>query len=68
MNKYGPKAQKKIKEVLHEFKKGKLTIGESDQKVKSRKQAIAIGIDEAREEGYKVPPEPKKKSPPKKKK
>ena len=53
--KYGPKAQEKIEETMHEYKKGDLTIGNSDKKVTSRKQAVAIGIDEARRSGAKVP-------------
>jgi hypothetical protein len=56
MAKYGPKAQQKIKKVMHEFGEGKLK-SSSGQKVKNRKQAVAIGISEAREEGYKVPAE-----------
>ena len=55
MPKYSKKAEKKIGKVMHEFKKGKLKSGGSDKKVTSRKQAIAIGISEAREEGAKVP-------------
>lgn len=55
MTKYGPKAQKKISKVMHEYDVGKLKIGSSDKKVTNRKQAIAIGISEARKEGYKVP-------------
>jgi len=41
---------------MHEFKRGKLKMGRSGKKVKSRKQAIAIGLSEARREGKKVPP------------
>jgi hypothetical protein len=41
---------------MHEFKRGKLRSGRSGKKVKSRKQAIAIGLSEARREGDKVPP------------
>lgn len=52
---YSPKAQEKIHEVMHEFKEGKLKIGHSDRPVKERKQAVAIGISEARKEGDKVP-------------
>ncbi len=55
MNKYGPKAQKKVEKAMHEYKEGKLTIGKSDKKVTSRKQAVAIGLDEARRSGGKVP-------------
>lgn len=59
--KYGPKAQKKVGKVMHEWKEGKLKSGRSGKRVKSRKQAIAIGISEARKEGDKVPPAPKRK-------
>jgi hypothetical protein len=59
-SKYGPKAQKKVEKVMHEFKEGKLKSGKSNKKVTSRKQAIAIGLSEAREEGAKVPKAPKK--------
>ena len=58
--KYSPKAEKKIGKVMHEFKHGKLR-SSSGHKVKKRSQAIAIGLSEARERSYKVPPEPKKK-------
>jgi hypothetical protein len=60
--KYGPKAEKKIAKVMHEYKHGTLKSGGSGKKVKSRKQAIAIGISEARREGDKVPkaPSPKR--------
>ena len=53
-SKYGKKAQQKVKKVMHERKRGTLKSG-SGKKVKSRKQAIAIGLSEAREEGKKVP-------------
>jgi hypothetical protein len=53
--KYGPKARKKISKVMHEYGEGKLKSGRSGKKVKSRKQAIAIGISEARKAGGKVP-------------
>ncbi len=53
--KYGPKAGKKVKRAMHEMKRGKLRSGRSKKKVKSRKQAIAIGLSEARAEGDKVP-------------
>lgn len=56
MTKYSIKAQEKIANVMDEYKKGRLKIGKSDQKVKSRNQAIAIGISKAREAGEKVPP------------
>jgi len=56
--KYGKKASEKIGQTLHEFKRGKLKSG-SGKKVTSRKQAIAIGLSQARRAGYKVPPEPR---------
>ncbi len=54
MAKYGKKAHEKVGKVMHEYKEGKLK-SSSGQKVKNRKQAIAIGLSEAREEGAKVP-------------
>ena len=60
MAKYGKKAQSKVKRAMHERKHGTLRSGRSGKKVTSRKQAIAIGLSEARREGAKVP---KKKSP-----
>jgi hypothetical protein len=60
MAKYGPKAKKKIEKVMHEFGEGTLKSGTSGKKVTSRKQAIAIGISEAREAGAKVPKKRKK--------
>ncbi len=59
MAKYSKKAQSKVKRAMHEKKAGKLKSGRSGKKVKSRKQAIAIGLSEARKSGAKVP---KKKS------
>ena len=56
MPKYGEKAKKKISNVLHEYKKGELKSGKSNKKVTDRKQAVAIGISQARKSGYKVPP------------
>ena len=55
MPKYGKKAQSKVKRAMHEMKRGKLKSGRSGTKVKSRKQAIAIGLSEARKAGGKVP-------------
>jgi hypothetical protein len=55
MAKYGPKAQKEVEKAMHEYKRGQLTIGNSDKKVKSQKQAVAIGLDKARREGGKAP-------------
>jgi len=59
MAKYGKKAGAKVKRAMHKKKKGTLKSGRSGKKVKSRKQAIAIGLSEARKSGAKVP---KKKS------
>ena len=57
MAKYSEKAQNKIEEVMHEFKEGTLKSGKNGKngRVTSRKQAIAIGISEAKEAGLKVP-------------
>jgi Family of unknown function (DUF6496) len=57
--KYSKKASKKVERAMHERKRGKLKSGRSGRTVKSRKQAIAIGLSEARRSGAKVP---KKKS------
>lgn len=54
MNKYGPKASEKVEKAMHEFKRGDLKTG-SGKKVTSREQAVAIGLDEARRSGGKVP-------------
>ena len=54
MAKYGSAASKRVKSAMHRKKKGTLKSG-SGRKVKSRKQAIAIGLSEAREQGAKVP-------------
>jgi len=54
MAKYSKKASEKVEENLHEMKEGKLKSG-SGKKVTSKKQAIAIGLSEARKEGAKVP-------------
>ena len=59
MAKYSKESSDKVEEVMHEMKEGKLKTG-TGKKVTSRKQAIAIGLSEAREEGDKVPPPPKK--------
>lgn len=55
-SKYGKKSQEKVEEAMHERKKGTLKSGRSGKKVTSRKQAIAIGLSEARAAGGKVPP------------
>ena len=59
MVKYSNKAQEKIEKVMHEFKEGTLKSGKRGKggKVKNRKQALAIGISEARKAGLKVPHE-----------
>ena len=55
MARYGKKAQSKVKRAMHERKRGTLRSGRSGKKVTSRKQAIAIGLSEARRSGGKVP-------------
>jgi hypothetical protein len=62
--KYGKKASQKVKRAMHERKSGTLRSGRSGKKVRSRKQAIAIGLSEARKAGANVP---RRKSTPKKK-
>lgn len=54
-SRYGKKASQKVKRAMHERKRGTLRSGRSGKKVKSRKQAIAIGLSEARKAGAKVP-------------
>jgi Family of unknown function (DUF6496) len=61
MAKYGEKAKEKVKKALHERKRGTLKSGRSGKKVTSRKQAIAIGLSEARRAGGKVPRKTRKK-------
>lgn len=60
MARYSKKSQDTVEEAMHKEKRGKLRSGRSGKKVTSRKQAIAIGLSEAREKGAKVPPPPKK--------
>jgi Family of unknown function (DUF6496) len=55
MAKYGKKASQKVERAMHERKRGQLRSGRSGKKVTSRKQAIAIGLSEARRAGGKVP-------------
>ena len=55
MPKYGKGAQQKVEKAMHEMKEGKLRSGRSGQKVTNPKQAVAIGLSEAREAGEKVP-------------
>jgi hypothetical protein len=54
MAKYGPKAGEKVEKAVHEYKRGALKSGKSGKRVKSRKQAIAIGLSQARRSGAKV--------------
>lgn len=54
MAKYGKKAQEEVENSIHELKKGKLKSGRSGKKVKSRKQAVAIGLSKARRQRGKV--------------
>lgn len=62
MAKYSKKAQTKVERAMEEMKQGKLKSGKSNKKVTNPKQAIAIGLSEARAEGAKVPPKTAKKS------
>jgi len=62
MAKYGEKAQQKVKKAMHERKEGTLKSGKSGKKVTSKKQAIAIGLSEARKAGGKVPKKKKSSS------
>ena len=55
MAKYGKKAAQKVERAMHERKRGTLKSGRSGKRVTSRKQAIAIGLSEARKAGGKVP-------------
>ena len=55
MAKYSDKAQDKVEKTMHEMKEGKLKSGRSGKKVTSKKQAVAIGLSEARKAGAKVP-------------
>jgi hypothetical protein len=68
MARYGKKAGGKVKRAMHERKRGTLRSGRSGRKVKSREQAIAIGLSEARRSGAKVPPKKKGKRSSRKKK
>jgi len=61
MARYGAKASTEVKKAVHERKKGTLRSGRSGKKVTSRKQAIAIGLSEARRAGGKVPRKKSKK-------
>ncbi|HEX9444385.1 MAG TPA: DUF6496 domain-containing protein [Candidatus Binatia bacterium] len=61
MARYGKKAQQKVRRAMRERKKGTLRSGRSGKKVTSRKQAVAIGLSEARRAGGKVPGRKRKK-------
>lgn len=61
MARYGKTAQKKVGEVMKEFEAGTLRSGRGGRKVTSRKQAVAIGLSEARKRGAKVPARPRTK-------
>lgn len=61
MSKYPKKAQDKVEKAMHEMKRGKLTSGRSGKKVRDPRQAIAIGLSQAREAGARVPAPKKKK-------
>ena len=54
--KYSKKAQESVETAMHKMKQGKLKSGRSGKTVKSKEQAVAIGLSEARKEGAKVPP------------
>ena len=58
--KYSPKAGAKVERAMREMKEGQLRSGRSGKKVTSPRQAVAIGLSEAREAGMKVPPAPKR--------
>jgi uncharacterized protein DUF6496 len=62
MARYGKKARSKVKRAMHKRKRGTLRSGRSGKRVKSRKQAIAIGLAEARRAGGKVPKRRRRKS------
>jgi len=62
MARYGQKARSKVKRAMHKRKRGTLRSGRSGRRVKSRKQAIAIGLSEARRAGGKVPKRRRRKS------
>lgn len=53
--KYGKKSQQKVKKAMHEYKRGQLKSGRSGKKVRNRKQAVAIGLSQARKADAKVP-------------
>jgi hypothetical protein len=56
MVKFSRKSQKSVENAMHKFKRGKLKSGQSGKTVQNRRQAVAIGLSEARKKGYKAPP------------
>ncbi len=60
MAKYGPKAKSQVKEAMHKYRRRKLKSGRSGKTVKNRRQAVAIGLSEARKKGAKVPKQRRK--------
>jgi len=58
MRKYSKKTQETVKQAMKKFKEGKLKSGKSGKAVKSRQQAVAIGLSEARKKGLKAPKQP----------
>lgn len=62
MARYGKRAKKSVASAMRRRKRGTLRSGRSGKKVTSRRQAVAIGLSEAREKGAKVPPRRRKKS------
>ena len=61
-HRYGKTAGRKVERAMHEMKHGELRSGRSGKKVTSRKQAIAIGLSEARRQGGKVPSAPRRRA------
>jgi hypothetical protein len=60
MARYSKASQRKVKKAMHEYKRGKLKMGRSGKPVRSRRQAIAIGLSQARRKGAKVPAAPRR--------
>ncbi len=58
MARYGKQSQKSVEQAMEKMKEGKLKSGGSGKRVKNPRQAIAIGLSEARKKGAKVPPPP----------
>ena len=62
MARYGKTAQKTVRAAMHKMKRGKLKSGRSGKTVRSRQQAVAIGLSEARKKGAKVPAAPNRRA------